>query len=203
MNEIANICERVGADVNHIRHGIGSDSRIGYSFIYPGCGYGGSCFPKDVQALIKTAQDHGYNPRILSAAEEVNNEQKKGIAEKVTERFGADLKGFTFAVWGLSFKPETDDMRAAASITVIKELVSRGTRIKAYDPKAMDEAREFYLKDMPEVEYSQSKYSVLNGCDALILLTEWLVGTSSSGRDFVPARLCNLICSPMSRTGRT
>ena len=173
MNEIANICERVGADVNHVRHGIGSDSRIGYSFIYPGCGYGGSCFPKDVQALIKTAQDHGYNSRILSATEEVNNDQKKVIAAKVAERFGEDLKGFTFALWGLSFKPETDDMRAAASITVIKELVSRGARIKAYDPKAMDEAREFYLKDMPEVEYRRSKYSVLNGCDALVLLTEW------------------------------
>ena len=141
--------------------------------MHPGCGYGGSCFPKDVQALIKTALDHGYNPRILSATEEVNNDQKKVIAAKVAERFGEDLKGFTFALWGLSFKPETDDMRAAASITVIKELVSRGARIKAYDPKAMDEAREFYLKDMPEVEYSQSKYSVLNGCDALVLLTEW------------------------------
>ena len=161
MNEIANICERVGADVNHVRHGIGSDSRIGYSFIYPGCGYGGSCFPKDVQALIKTALDHGYNPRILSATEEVNNDQKKAIVAKVTERFGEDLKGFTFPLWGLSFKPETDDMRAAASITVIKELVSRGARIKAYDPKAMDEAMEFYLKALAVDNRYSSNMSLL------------------------------------------
>jgi UDPglucose 6-dehydrogenase len=173
MNEIANICERVGADVNQVRHGIGSDSRIGYSFIYPGCGYGGSCFPKDVQALIKTAKDYGYTPRILDAVEAVNNDQKKVVAQKVITKFGEDLNGFSFAVWGLSFKPETDDMRAATSITVIRELTSRGAKIKAYDPKAMDEAKKFYLKDIKDIEYLDSKYSVLNGCDAVILLTEW------------------------------
>ena len=145
MNEIANICEMVGADVNHVRHGIGSDSRIGYSFIYPGCGYGGSCFPKDVQALIKTSKDYGYIPRILDATEAVNYDQKKVIANKVIDKFGQDLKGLTFAIWGLSFKPETDDMRDATSITVIKELTARGAKIKAYDPKAMGEAKDFYL----------------------------------------------------------
>ncbi len=173
MNEIANICERVGADVNHVRHGIGSDSRIGYSFIYPGCGYGGSCFPKDVQALIKTANDCNYTPRILEAIEAVNYDQKKVVVEKVKNRFGKDLNGLAFAVWGLSFKPETDDMREATSITVIKELTSRGAKIKAYDPKAMDQARNFYLKDNPSIEYNESKYSVLNRSDSLILLTEW------------------------------
>lgn len=173
MNEIANICERVGADVNHVRHGIGSDNRIGYSFIYPGCGYGGICFPKDVQALIKTSKDHGYTPRILDATEAVNYDQKKVISNKVKDKFGEDLHGLVFAIWGLSFKPETDDMRAATSITVIDELTSSGAKIKAYDPKAMNEAKDFYLKDNPSVEYRNSKYSVLNGSDAMILLTEW------------------------------
>ncbi|WOE69028.1 UDP-glucose/GDP-mannose dehydrogenase family protein [Hydrogenimonas thermophila] len=173
MNEIANICERVGADVNKVRIGIGSDKRIGYSFIYPGCGYGGSCFPKDVQALNKIALDAGYKPRIIQAVEEVNKDQKRVLAEKVIKRFGEDLNGKTFAIWGLSFKPETDDMREASSITIINELTKRGAKIKAYDPKAMDEAKEFYLKDNPNVEYTQSKYDVLNGADAMLLVTEW------------------------------
>ena len=173
MNEIANICERVGADVNKVRIGIGSDKRIGYSFIYPGCGYGGSCFPKDVQALNKIALDAGYRPRIIQAVEEVNRDQKRVLAQKVIKRFGEDLNGKTFAVWGLSFKPETDDMREASSITIINELTKRGAKIKAYDPKAMDEAKEFYLKDNPNVEYTQSKYDALNGADAMLLVTEW------------------------------
>jgi len=173
MNEIANICERVGADVNKVRIGIGSDKRIGYSFIYPGCGYGGSCFPKDVQALNKIALDAGYKPRIIQAVEEVNKDQKRVLAEKVIKRFGEDLNGKTFAIWGLSFKPETDDMREASSITIINELTKRGAKIKAYDPKAMDEAKEFYLKDNPNVEYTQSKYDALNDADAMLLVTEW------------------------------
>ncbi len=173
MNEIANICERVGADVNKVRHGIGSDSRIGYSFIYPGCGYGGSCFPKDVQALAKTAKDYGYTPRILDAVEAVNYDQKKVISDKVIKRFGEDLSGKTFAVWGLAFKPGTDDMREASSITIINELTKRGARIKAYDPKAEHEAKTFYLKDNPNVEYVQSKYDALSDADAMILVTEW------------------------------
>lgn len=173
MNEIANICERVGADVNLVRHGIGSDSRIGYSFIYPGCGYGGSCFPKDVQALAKMAKDYGYEPKLLDAVEEVNYAQKRVVANKVINRFGENLEGKTFAIWGLAFKPETDDMREASSIVVINELTKRGAKIKAYDPKAVKEAKEFYLKDNKSIEYFNSKYTALLNSDALILLTEW------------------------------
>jgi UDPglucose 6-dehydrogenase len=173
MNEMANICERVGADVNKVRHGIGSDGRIGYSFIYPGCGYGGSCFPKDVQALAKTAKDFGYAPRILDAVEAVNYDQKMVMADKVIARFGEDLTGKTFAVWGLAFKPETDDMREASSITIINALTSRGAKIKAYDPKARHEAESFYLKGNENVEYVDSKYDALSGADAVILVTEW------------------------------
>ena len=173
MNEVANICERVGADVNKVRVGIGSDSRIGYSFIYPGCGYGGSCFPKDVQALEKTALDHGYTPRILQAVEGVNQDQKKVLGTKVAARFGTDLKGKTFALWGLAFKPETDDMREAAALTVIKDLTAAGATVNVYDPKAMDEARKHYLKDNNAVSYADSKYDALKGADALVLITEW------------------------------
>ena len=173
MNEIANICERVGADVNQVRHGIGSDSRIGYSFIYPGCGYGGSCFPKDVQALAKTAKDYGYNPKLLDAVEDVNYAQKRVISDKVIKRFGEDLSGKTFAVWGLAFKPETDDMREASSITIINELTKRGAKIKAYDPKAEHEAKSFYLKDNNNVEYMPNKYDALDRSEAMIMVTEW------------------------------
>ncbi len=173
MNEIANICERVGADVNQVRHGIGSDSRIGYSFIYPGCGYGGSCFPKDVQALAKTSKDYGYIPKLLDAVEEVNFAQKRVISDKVIKEFGENLEDKVFGIWGLAFKPETDDMREASSIVVINELTKRGAKVKAYDPKARDEAENFYLKGNSSVEYVDSKYTALNGADALILLTEW------------------------------
>ncbi|MBD0849836.1 UDP-glucose dehydrogenase family protein [Maribacter arenosus] len=173
MNEVANICELVGADVNKVRIGIGSDSRIGYSFIYPGSGYGGSCFPKDVKALKKTAQEHGYIANLISAVEDVNDKQKMVIAHKVVNRFGQDLKGKTFAVWGLAFKPQTDDMREAPAIYIIKDLVQRGAHIQAYDPKAMEEAKHFYLKDVPHVSYFNSKYETLQGADAMILLTEW------------------------------
>lgn len=173
MNEVSNICELVGADVNKVRIGIGSDSRIGYSFIYPGSGYGGSCFPKDVKALKKTAQEHGYTARLIGAVEDVNDDQKFVIAKKVVTRFGEDLKGKTFAVWGLAFKPQTDDMREAPAIYIIKDLVERGAKIHAYDPKAMEEAKEFYLKDVPNVTYFNSKYETLQDADAMILLTEW------------------------------
>jgi len=173
MNEMSQMCERVGADINRVRNGIGSDSRIGYSFIYPGCGYGGSCFPKDVQALAKTAKDFGYTPKILDAVEEVNYEQKKVISDKVIARFGENLDGKIFAIWGLAFKPETDDMREASSITVINELTKRGAKIKAYDPKARHEAQSFYLKGNNSVEYVDSKYTALVDSDAMLLLTEW------------------------------
>jgi len=173
MNEIANICERVGADANHVRMGIGSDQRIGYSFIYPGAGYGGSCFPKDVKALTKIAAENGYNAQLITSVEKVNNAQKLVIAQKIVKLFGEDLTGFTFGIWGLSFKPGTDDMREAPSIYVIKELVSRGALIKAYDPKAIDEAKEHYLKGIQNITYVASKYDALKDADALVLLTEW------------------------------
>ncbi len=173
MNEISNICERVGADINKVRNGIGSDARIGYSFIYPGCGYGGSCFPKDVQALAKTSKDFGYTPRILDAVEAVNYDQKTVISDKVIKRFGENLEDKIFAVWGLAFKPETDDMREASSITIINELTKRGARVVAYDPKARHEAENYYLKDNANVSYVDSKYSALLDADALILVTEW------------------------------
>ncbi|WP_405381822.1 UDP-glucose dehydrogenase family protein [Maribacter sp. LLG6340-A2] len=173
MNEVANICELVGADVNKVRVGIGSDSRIGYSFIYPGSGYGGSCFPKDVKALKRSAQQHGYTPRLIEAVEQVNDDQKFVIANKVIAHFGEDLTGKTFSVWGLAFKPETDDMREAPAIYIIKELVKRGAKIQAYDPKAMHEAKIFYLKDVQNVSYYDSKYDTLKNADAMILLTEW------------------------------
>ena len=173
INEIANICEKVGADANQVRLGIGADQRIGYSFIYPGAGYGGSCFPKDVKALTKIAKENGYNAQLITAVEQVNDAQKLVIAQKIVKRFGKDLSGFTFGVWGLAFKPGTDDMREAPSIYVIKELVKRGAQIKAYDPKAINEAKEYYLKEVQNITYVTSKYDVLNNSDALVLLTEW------------------------------
>jgi UDPglucose 6-dehydrogenase len=173
INEIANICERVGANVNEVRKGIGSDSRIGYSFIYPGCGYGGSCFPKDVQALIKTSKEYDYTPKILDAVESVNSEQKKVLCNRIYEKFGENLEGLMFGIWGLSFKPETDDMREATSVVVINELTKRGAKVKAYDPKATNEAKNFYLKDNLHVEYVNSKYDALDNADAMLLLTEW------------------------------
>ena len=173
MNEIANICEKVGADANQVRLGIGADQRIGYSFIYPGVGYGGSCFPKDVKALTKIAEENGYTAELITAVEQVNDTQKLVIAQKIVNRFGEDLTGFTFGIWGLAFKPGTDDMREAPSIYVIKELVKRGAKIKAYYPKAIDEAKEHYLKGVKNIEYLDSKYDVLIDSDALVLLTDW------------------------------
>lgn len=173
INEIANICEHVGADVNKVRMGIGSDRRIGYKFIYPGCGYGGSCFPKDIQALIKTSNQLGYDAELLQAVENVNLRQKQVLVTKIIYTFGKDLTGKTFAVWGLAFKPETDDMREAVAITVINEVTKLGAKINAYDPKAEGEAKNCYLKDNKNVNYVSSKYDALNDADALILITEW------------------------------
>jgi len=173
MNEISNICEKVGADINKVRMGIGSDSRIGFSFIYPGCGYGGSCFPKDVEALIRTASKYGYQSQLLEAVEDVNHRQKMVLVRKVKERFGDDLSGRTFAVWGLAFKPETDDMREAPAITLIRELTAAGAHIRAYDPKAVRQAQDCYLQGVPNVEYCRSKYDTLDGADAMIMVTEW------------------------------
>ncbi len=173
MNEIANICEAVGANINDVRVGIGSDKRIGYSFIYAGCGYGGSCFPKDVKALGKIAYDVGVNPRIINAIEQVNGEQKKILGKKIIKHFGEDLSDKSFGIWGLSFKPETDDMREATSLVLINELIARGAVVKVYDPKAMEEARKFYFKDTPNLLYAKNKYDALDFCDALVLVTEW------------------------------
>jgi len=195
INEIANICESVGADVNQVRTGIGSDKRIGYQFIYPGCGYGGSCFPKDVQALINIANDHGYNPKLISSVEKVNKAQKKVLFSKLVSQFGDDLKGKKIAVWGLSFKPETDDMREAPSINLIQSILEAGGKVSAYDPKAMDEAK-FYLKNT-QVNYCNDKYSALDGADALILVTEWkefrspdfdLIKSKMNGNLFIDGR---------------
>lgn len=173
MNEIANICEAVGANVNDVRVGIGSDKRIGYSFIYPGCGYGGSCFPKDVKALSKIAYDAGVNPKIINAVEQVNLEQKKILGKKIVQHFGEDLSDKSFGIWGLSFKPETDDMREATSLVLVNELIARGAIIKVYDPKAMEEAKKIYFKETPNIIYCKSKYEALEDCDALVLVTEW------------------------------
>lgn len=173
INEIANICERVGADVNKVRKGIGSDKRIGYSFIYPGCGYGGSCFPKDVSALIKTAGEYGYETQLLKSVEQVNYAQKQILVTKVKQRFGEDLSGKVIAVWGLAFKPDTDDMRESAAITIIQRLTELGASVQAYDPKAMEEAKQCYLKGNDHVVYCESKYDALKGADALMLITEW------------------------------
>ncbi|MCU4156886.1 UDP-glucose/GDP-mannose dehydrogenase family protein [Carboxylicivirga sp. A043] len=169
MNDIANLCEIVGADVTNVRRGIGSDSRIGNKFIYAGAGYGGSCFPKDVKAIIKTAQLNNYNLRILEAVENVNDDQKKVIISKIKAHF-PDIKGKTFAMWGLSFKPHTDDMREAPSVVIANALVELGAKVKAYDPVAMDEAKHI-LGDT--IEYGEDQYDVLIDADALILITEW------------------------------
>ncbi|MDF2159424.1 UDP-glucose/GDP-mannose dehydrogenase family protein [Algoriphagus sp. CAU 1675] len=171
MNDIANLCELVGANANMVRKGIGSDPRIGNKFIFPGVGYGGSCFPKDVKAIINTAQQYGYELRVLKAVEEVNEFQKHVLAAKVKARFGEDLTGMTFAMWGLSFKPNTDDMREAPSAVIIDELRAAGAKVKAYDPVAMEEAKEHYLFD--KVCYCKDAYDALVDADALLLVTEW------------------------------
>ena len=172
INEIANICEKVGADVNKVRVGIGSDTRIGYNFIYPGIGYGGTCFPKDISALIHLGEKNNYTPKILKAVNEVNQSQKKIFFQKILNRFGENLKGFSFAIWGLSFKPQTNDMREAPSIYIIKELLKRGANVRVYDPKAHAEAKENYLKG-EQIFYGLNKYDIIKDADALILLTEW------------------------------
>ena len=170
MNDIANLCEIMGADVNMVRKGIGSDTRIGTKFIYPGVGYGGSCFPKDVKALIKTAKENKYDMRILNAVENVNESQKEVLFDKVKNHFNGDLKGKKFALWGLSFKPKTDDMREAPSLVIIEKLLKAGASVVAYDPVAMKEAKHT-LGDT--IEYTLDMYDTLNGADALLIVTEW------------------------------
>ena len=174
MNEIANICEVTGADVQKVRLGIGSDRRIGYNFIYAGCGYGGSCFPKDVQALINTAQTNGYEPEILSHVEKVNKRQKLVLVDKIVKRFGEDLKGKTFAIWGLAFKPGTDDVREATSLVVAEELIKKGAKIRAYDSQATEEFKKAIPDECLEnITFADSRYEIIDNADALILITEW------------------------------
>lgn len=180
MNELANLADQVGADIEQIRQGIGSDSRIGYSFLYAGAGYGGSCFPKDVQALCRTAGEHGQPLRVLHAVEEANHVQKQVLVNKVMARFGPDLTGLTFAVWGLAFKPNTDDMRQAPSRVLLRELLLRGARVQAYDPVAMEEARRCVAADMADapdrlaaLSFAPQAMEALHGADALVLVTEW------------------------------
>jgi UDPglucose 6-dehydrogenase len=197
MNEISNICELVGADVNLVRRGIGSDNRIGYSFIYPGCGYGGSCLPKDLQALIHMGKENGYTPILLDSADRVNSRQKNILSDKVKRHFGNDLRGKLFAVWGLTFKPDTDDMREAPAINIIRNLVEVGAKIAAYDPKGRSAAENCWLKDLSTVRYTENKYDALNGADALLLITEWKEFRSP---DF--ERMAALLKQPLIFDGR-
>jgi len=176
INEISNLCELMGVDVENVRRGIGSDSRIGFSFIYPGCGYGGSCFPKDVQALIRMAQDVDFEPRVLLSVEDRNRQQKKWFTRQIGKRFGSDLNGLTFGVWGLSFKPGTDDMREAPAKTLLADLIEAGAKVLAYDPVAMAEAekelpREWFEKG--DLILVSNQYEALQGVDAMLLVTEW------------------------------
>jgi len=170
MNDVALLCDIMGASVDQVRRGIGSDPRIGNKFIYPGVGYGGSCFPKDVKALIRTAKENGHRMRILEAVEEVNEDQKKVMGSMIREYFGADLQGLCFGIWGLSFKPKTDDMREAPSVVIIEELLAAGAKVQGYDPVAMHEAKH-QLGD--RITYAPDPYSALQGADALVLITEW------------------------------
>ena len=172
MNELANLAEQLGADIEHVRQGIGSDSRIGYSFIYPGVGYGGSCFPKDVKALERTAHEVGYNSELLSAVENVNNRQKQVLFNKIHAYYNGELKGKVFALWGLSFKPNTDDMREAPSRVLLEALIEAGAKVQAHDPEAMNEARRIY-GDLDGLSLCENACDALDGADALCIVTEW------------------------------
>jgi len=185
MNELANLAEKVGADIEHVRKGIGSDTRIGYDFLYSGCGYGGSCFPKDVNALMRTAEEYGQSYKVLKAVEEVNDEQKSMLLKKIIARFGDDLKGKHFALWGLAFKPGTDDMRAAPSRVVMEGLWKKGATIKAYDPVAIQETKNVYGNRI-DLDYADTPLDALQDADALIIVTEWKAFKSP---DFEMAKL--------------
>jgi UDPglucose 6-dehydrogenase len=196
MNEMANIAERVGADIELVRHGIGSDPRIGYSFIYPGAGYGGSCFPKDVRALEYTARAHGYPARLLAAVEAVNDDQKGKLFELIGRHFGGELRGRTFAVWGLAFKPNTDDMREASSRRLLQQLWDAGANVRAYDPEAHAEARRIY-GERDGLVLCGDAHSALQGADALVVVTEWKAFWSAD-----LARIRTALKSPVIFDGR-
>jgi UDPglucose 6-dehydrogenase len=194
VNEIANLCERVGADVTDVRRGVGFDRRVGHHFLFPGVGYGGSCFPKDVKAVIHTAEQHGLSFSLLRAVDEVNERQKRVLVDKVVAHFGENLAGRCFAVWGLAFKPRTDDMREAPSIAVIEGLLARGARVQAHDPEAMQEARRVFGD---RISYHRLNYDALAGADALLVITEW---NEFRQPDF--QRLKQLLRSPVIFDGR-
>jgi UDPglucose 6-dehydrogenase len=196
INEIANICSRTGANINMVRQGIGSDRRVGPLFLFPGLGYGGSCFPKDMQALIHTAKSLDYPPRLLEAAEVINQDQRRLFVEVIRAYFKDDLKGRVFAVWGLSFKPQTDDIREAPALTVISRLLEMGARVQAYDPEAMPATRQ-HFGDHPAMAYAASAYEALEGVDALIICTEW---TKFREPDF--ERMHSLMKAPVIFDGR-
>lgn len=173
INEIANICEKVGADINQVRLGIGSDKRIGYDFIYAGVGYGGTCFPKDISALRNIASKNNYQPHLLESVIEVNEKQKNLFFNKILNHFKESVKGLTFGVWGLAFKPETDDVREAPSLYIIERLIERGAFVKVYDPEAMNNTKEYFKGHQNSITYCNSKYEAIEQVDALILVTEW------------------------------
>jgi UDPglucose 6-dehydrogenase len=172
MNELANIADQVGADIEHVRNGIGSDSRIGYSFIYAGCGYGGSCFPKDVKALVHIAKNQSYHAELISAVENVNNRQKQVLFNKIQQHYHHQLKDKTFAIWGLAFKPKTDDMREAPSRVLLEALISAGAKVQAYDPEALEEAQRIY-GNKDGLTLCQTQNEALEGANALCIVTEW------------------------------
>ncbi len=194
MNEVANLCERVGADVNLVRRGVGSDRRIGQHFLFPGIGYGGSCFPKDVQAMIRTAEEYGLDSALLRSVDAVNDRQKHVLVHKVKARFGQNLRGKSFAVWGLSFKPRTDDMREAPSLTIIEGLLGAGATLRVHDPEALHEARRYFGD---RVTYCDTNYEALEGAEALLILTEW---NEFRRPDF--ARMKQLLRQPVVFDGR-
>jgi UDPglucose 6-dehydrogenase len=194
MNEVANLCERVGADVNLVRRGVGSDRRIGQHFLFPGIGYGGSCFPKDVQAMIHTAEEYGLDSAMLRAVDAVNDRQKHVLVHKVKAQFGGDLHDRRFAIWGLSFKPRTDDMREAPSLTVVEGLLKAGAAVRVHDPEALGEARRYFGE---RVTYHDTNYDALDGADALLILTEW---NEFRRPDF--ARMKKLLKQPVVFDGR-
>ena len=196
INEMANLAEVLGADIEQVRRGIGADPRIGYQFLYPGVGYGGSCFPKDIQALMHTAHDYALPMRVIAAVEATNQAQKLRLAQKIVARYGEDLTGRTFALWGLAFKPNTDDMRQAPSLTTIAELTRRGAHIRAYDPAAMSEAATL-LQANPAVSFSTDMYEALDSADALMLATEWKVFRSPNFE-----RMKTLLKTPFIVDGR-
>jgi UDPglucose 6-dehydrogenase len=196
INELANICSRTGANITMVRQGIGSDRRIGHLFLFPGLGYGGSCFPKDMQALIHTARSRGYNPRILEAVEAINQDQRQLFFKLISNYYHGDLKGRVFAIWGLSFKPQTDDIREAPALTMIEKLQEAGARLQAHDPEAMTATRK-YLGNNPGIGFSKTSYEALEGADALIICTEW---TKFREPDF--ERMRSLMKSPVIFDGR-